>query len=210
VFASRPASIRTLIELLSSVPDGVPRFGWGAAISATASTRPRRRTQSVPYRRLCSTVPGSCSSPHVHQSNSVSFPISISVDRPRRAGHLGCCGAVIHPPEIHNRCSSMASLRATATTARFFAFFHPAADAQAKSPQVATAPRPRACNARSSPGSCADTVAGFVMPICGFRPGVVLLGRSPRNYHCPALVECSDSDRACTPAPCGLPLHLVQ
>ena len=97
VFASRPASIRTRIELLGSVPDGVPRFGWGAAISATASTRPRRRTQSAPYRRLCST---SCQvvAPVLTstQSNSVSFPISISVDRLRRRGHLAVAERLIH------------------------------------------------------------------------------------------------------------------
>ena len=97
VFASRPASIRTRIELLSSVPDGVPRFGWGAAISATVSTRPRRRTQSAPYRRLCST---SCQvvAPVLTstQSNSVSFPISISVDRLRRRGHLAVAERLIH------------------------------------------------------------------------------------------------------------------
>jgi hypothetical protein len=97
VFASRPASIRTRIELLGSVPDGVPRFGWGAAISATASTRPRRGTQSAPYRRLCST---SCQvvAPVLTstQSNSVSFPISISVDRLRRRGHLAVAERVIH------------------------------------------------------------------------------------------------------------------
>ena len=96
-FASRPASIRTRIELLGSVPDGVPRFGWGAAISATASTRPRRRTQSAPYRRLCSTSCQAVAPVFTStQSSIVSFSISISVDRLRGRGHLAVAERFIH------------------------------------------------------------------------------------------------------------------
>ncbi len=126
VFASRPASIRTLVELLSSVPDGVPRFGWGAAISATASTRPRRRTQSAPYRRLCFT---SC--PAVAPVFTSANPTALLPPSPflliayAAAATWRLRSGSYTSPEIHNRCSSTASLRATATTARFFAFFPP-------------------------------------------------------------------------------------